>query len=198
MRGWGPICACIAVWLLGGSTLLFAKERVAGAGMIDGAGDVASILFELAGEKLERKELELFFESADSVLGWSESNAERWKEADASERPLDVVRSFEVWAIVEPSASEFVAILAKLMFLREFASAPEELKSLKSEVRQMEAVVSENKLSPFVLERAKLEIAEKRRMIDLLEGKVPRNLKLYKAMQERIDPVLDRFEAIGR
>ena len=189
---------CIAIGLSLFPMLLLGKERVAGAERVERAGDVASILFELAAEKLERKELDLFLKSADSVLDWSEANGQRWREADAAERPLDVIRSFEVWAVVEASGSEFVATLAKLMFLREFSAAPEELKSLKSEVRQMEAVVSENKLSDFVLERAEEEIAEKRRMIDLLEGKVPRNLRLYKAMQERIDPVLDRFESIGR
>ncbi len=56
----------------------------------------------------------------------------------------------------------------------------------------------EKRLSPFVLDMARKEIAEKQRLVDLLQGNVPNNVKLYKAEQERIDFVLDRFEGIGR
>ena len=62
----------------------------------------------------------------------------------------------------------------------------------------MEALVAENRLSPFVLDLARKEIAGKRQLVEFLQGNTPRNVKLYKAQQERIDSVLDRFEEIGR
>ncbi len=91
-----------------------------------------------------------------------------------------------------------MATLVKLMFLREFEHEPGQLKGLKKEIEQMDAVATENRLSPFVLEQARKEIAEKRRLVELLQGNTPQNVKLYKVMQERIDPVLDRFERIGQ
>jgi len=173
-------------------------ERVSGAGLVEEAGDVASILYDLAAERLEKKEIEGFLESADGVLDWANDNVDQWLRADAAEEPLGVIRSFAVWESVDLSAAEFVATLVKLMFLREFEQEPGQLKGLKKEIEQMDAVVTENRLSPFVLEQARKEIAEKRRLVELLQGNTPRNVKLYKVMQERIDPVLDRFERIGQ
>ncbi|OUW15641.1 MAG: hypothetical protein CBD18_08585 [Opitutales bacterium TMED158] len=173
-------------------------ERIAGSEMVEEAGDFASIFFDLAGERLSKAELEGFLEAAGSVLAWSERHGEEWAKADAADRPLDLVRGFEIWNSIELSASEFVATLAKLIFLQDYAGSPEELKSLKNEIKQMENVIAENRLSPFVLEQAEREISEKRNLVALLQGNVPRNLRLYKAMKERIDRVLDRFEAIGR
>lgn len=179
-------------------TPLLRAERTAGAELVEDAGDVASILYDLAAEPLEKREIERFLTATGPVLEWADENVNLWLEADASDRPLDVIRSFAIWKSVELSGSEFVATLAKLMFLREYLQEPELLKGLKGEIKQMEAVVAENRLSPFVLEMARKEIAEKQRLVDLLEGNVPRNVKLYKAEQERIDFDLDRFEGIGR
>jgi hypothetical protein len=92
----------------------------------------------------------------------------------------------------------FLVLVVGTPLLREYLQEPEQLKGLKKEIKRMEAVVAENRLSPFVLEMARKEIAEKQRLVDLLQGNVPNNVKLYKAEQERIDFVLDRFEGIGR
>ena len=175
-----------------------AMEPIAGAVLGENAGDVASILYDLAAERLEKEEIEQFLTTAGPVLDWAEGNVDRWLEADASDRPLEVIRSFAIWESVELTASEFVATLAKLLFLYEYLQKPEQLKGLKSEIKQMEAVLAENRLSPFVLEMAQKEIAEKQRLVALLKGNVPRNVKLYKAEQGRIDFALDRFEGIGR
>lgn len=187
---------CFLVLVVG--TPLLRAERTAGAELVESADDVASILYDLAAERLEKQELERFFTAADPVIDWAGENVDLWLEADASDRPLDVIRSFTIWESVDVTGSEFVATLAKLMFLREYLQEPEQLKGLKKEIKQMEAVVAENRLSPFVLEMARKEIAEKQRLVDLLQGNVPNNVKLYKAEQERIDFVLDRFEGIGR
>ncbi len=199
---------CIfSLWIRFGVGLIFfgfslaqaiAAERVAGTGLVEQAGSVEAILYDLAAERLERKEIDWFLVAADPVLDWAEEHVGRWLEADAAKEPLAVIRSFAIWADVDLSGSEFVATLVKLMFLREFMEEPGQLKSLKSEIKQMEAVVAENRLSPFVLDLARKEIADKRQLVALLQGNTPRNVKLYKAQQERIDPVLDRFEEIGR
>lgn len=183
---------------LGSALSPLMAERVAGAELVEQAGDVASILYDLAAERLEANEIDRFLESADAVLEWAAHHADQWRDADAAEEPLSVIRSFAVWQSFDLSASEFVATLVKLLFLQEFDAEPGQLKSLKSEVKQMEAVVAENRLSAFVLERASLEIEAKRQLIALLQGATPRNVKLYKAKQGRIDPVLDRFERIGQ
>jgi hypothetical protein len=128
----------------GGSFL--AAEPIAGAVLVENAADVASILYDLAAERLEKEEIEQFLTTAGPVLDWAEGNVDRWLEADASDRPLEVIRSFAIWESVELTGSEFVATLAKLLFLYEYLQEPEQLKGLKSEIKQMEAVVAENRL----------------------------------------------------
>jgi len=70
--------------------------------------------------------------------------------------------------------------------------------SLEKEIAEMERIVKSGKLSGYVLEMARTEIAEKRETLQFLRGVAPQNQELYKASRERIDPVLDRFEQIGR
>ncbi len=186
------------VFLLAACSVALAKgERVAGAELVEQATSVEPILNDLLEERLEKREIDLLIENAEPILKWASKNVDLWQAPSESDEPLVAIRSLAVWDRVEMTASEFVATIAKLMFLRQYLDDPEELKALKSEIRQMEKVVAGEKLSPFVLERAKVSIAEKRRLVDLLEGSMRRNVKLYKANQERIDPVINRFERIG-
>ena len=64
-----------------------AMEPIAGAVLVENAGDVASILYDLAAERLEKEEIEQFLTTAGPVLDWAEGNVDRWLEADASDRP---------------------------------------------------------------------------------------------------------------
>ncbi len=51
--------------------------------------------------------------------------------------------------------------------------------------------------SGYTGEMAHLEIAKKQQFISILKAVGTRNLKLYMANQECIDPILDRFGPMG-
>ena len=174
-----------------------ADERVIGANLVESSGTVEEILFDLAKLPLEKEELERFLADSETVLQWASDNVEQWRQADESERPLDVIRSFKVWEMTDSSSFELVATLAKLLFLREYLQEPDQLKGLKNEIAQMKAALETGRLTGYVLELAQNEIKKKQRFVEILEVTGSRNLKLYKENQERIDPVLDRFGQIG-
>ncbi len=108
-----------------------------------------------------------------------------------------MIRSFPIWERIDSTASELVATLAKLLFLREFLEE-DQIKGLKNEIAQMEQALESGRLTGFVRERAIREISQKQQLVDILKAAGERNLKLYMAHQERIDPVLDRFAQIGQ
>lgn len=174
-----------------------AEERVKGAGLIEGSGTVEELLFELAKLPLEKKEIEWFLRDSEVVLSWAGENGDQWIHADDSDRPLDVIRAFPVWNQIASTASEMVATLAKLLFLREYLQEPDQLKGLKSEIAQMKKALESGRLTGYVREMAEREIEKKQQLVDILEVTGPRNLKLYMENQGRIDPVLDRFGQIG-
>lgn len=179
------------------SVVVDASERVAGAGLIESSGSVEEVIFELAKLPLGKSEIEWFLGDADPVLDWANANVDRWREADESDRPLHVIRAFPVWSRGELTGSEFIATLAKLLFMREFLQGDEQIKGLKHEIAQMDEALASGRLTGYVKEMAIREISQKQQFVDILEASGARNLKLYKANQERIDPVLDRFAQIG-
>ncbi len=186
---------CFA-WILA-STGFGAGERVAGAELVESSGSVEEVIMDLAKLPLEKNEIEWFLRDSETVLIWAEDNVESWLKADGSDEPLEVIRSFPVWEEVDSSASELIATLAKLLFLSEFMQEPDQLKGLKNEIIQMKQAVDTGRLSGYVEEMAHREITKKQKFVDILEAAGTRNLKLYTANQERIDPILDRFGQIG-
>ncbi len=176
---------------------LLGEDQIAGAELIERSGSATEVLNELTALPLEAGELEDFLANAEPVLSWAGANPELWEAADRSERPLDAIRAFPIWESVGVPASGFVATLVKLLFLSQFAEDPESLDRLETEIEQMESAIESGNLTGYVLEMAHREIERKRQRVRLLKGALPRNLKLYKANQERIDSVLDRFAAIG-
>lgn len=186
--------------VFGAVTLLSAfavAERVPGAGLVEASGTVEEVLMELAKLPLEKSEVEWFLRDSETILVWANDNVDRWREADQSDAPLEVIRSFPIWERVDSSASELVATLAKLLFLREYLQEPDQLRGLKDEIAQMKQAVDTGRLTGYVEEMAHREIAKKEQFVDILEAAGTRNLKLYMANQERIDPVLDQFGQIG-
>lgn len=186
--------------VLGVVTLLSAfalGERVPGAGLVEASGTVEEVLMDLAKLPLEKNEIEWFLRDSETVLLWAEDNVELWLKADESDEPLEVVRSFSIWEEVDSASSELIATLAKLLFLSEFMQEPDQLKGLKNEITQMKQAVDTGRLSGYVEEMAHREIKKKQQFVDILEAAGARNLKLYMANQERIDPILDRFGQIG-
>jgi len=174
-----------------------ADERVPGAALVESSDTVEAVIFELAKLPLGKTEIEWFLRDADVVLAWANDNVDRWREADESDRPLQVIRAFPVWDEVDLSGSEFIATLAKLLFMQEFLLGDEQIKGLKHEIAQMDEALASGRLTGYVEEMAIREISKKQQFVDILEAAGTRNLKLYKANQERIDPVLDRFAQIG-
>ncbi len=172
-------------------------ERVPGAGLVEASGTVEEVLMELAKLPLEKNEIEWFLRDSETVLVWANDNVDRWREADQSDNPLEVIRSFTIWERVDSSASELVATLAKLLFLREYLQEPDQLRGLRDEIAQMKQAVDTGRLTGYVEEMAHREIAKKEEFVDILETVGTRNLKLYMTNQERIDPVLDQFGQIG-
>lgn len=189
----------LAVFIVWVATLvgLGASERVRGAGLVEGSATVEEIMMELAKLPLEKGEVEWFLRDSEPVLLWAKENVNQWLKADESDEPLEVIRSFPVWERVDLSASELVATLAKLLFLREFLQEPEQLKGLKDEIAQMKQAVDTGRLTGYVEEMAHREIKKKEQFVEILQAAGARNLKLYMANQERIDPVLDQFAQIG-
>jgi len=184
----------------GVATLLSAfavAERVPGADLVEASGTVEEVLMELAKLPLEKNEVEWFLRDSETVLVWANDNVDRWREADQSDAPLEIIRSFPIWERLDSSASELVATLAKLLFLREYLQEPDQLRGLKDEIAQMKQAVDTGRLTGYVEEMAHREIAKKQQLVDILEAVGTRNLKLYMANQERIDPVLDQFGQIG-
>ncbi len=186
--------------VLGVVTLLSAfaaAERVPGADLVEASGTVEEVLMELAKLPLEKNEVEWFLRDSETVLVWANDNVDRWREADESDVPLEIIRSFPIWEQVDSSASELVATLAKLLFLREYLQEPDQLRGLRDEIAQMKQAVDTGRLTGYVEEMAHREITKKQQFVDILEAAGTRNLKLYMVNQERIDPVLDQFGQIG-
>lgn len=190
------ILGIVFVWF-STSSAARAAERVPGAGLIEASGTVEEIMMELAKLPLEKNEIEWFLRDAEAVLVWANENVDRWMEADQSDEPLEIIRSFPIWERVESTASELVATLAKLLFLREYLQEPDQLRGLKDEIAQMKQAVDTGRLTGYVEEMAHREISKKQELVDILKAAGTRNLKLYMANQERIDPVLDQFGQIG-
>jgi len=192
-------------WLAVGwavSTVLFgasaSAESIAGESLIEQAGAVEEVIEALMQQPVSRSEVYRFVSEAEVVLEWTLSNVDQWVAADESDSPLPVIRAFEVWSRIDSPAAAFVATLVKLMLARDFSNEEVSTASLEKEIAEMERIVKSGKLSGYVLEMARTEIAEKRETLQFLRGVAPQNQKLYKASRERIDPVLDRFEQIGR
>ncbi len=179
------------------SVPLIGEVEVAGAELIVRSGSATEILYDLAALPIAVDELKSFLDGADPVVAWASDNGDLWAEADASERPLDLIRSFPIWDAAGVESSGFLATLVKLLYVSQFAGDPDSIKRLESEIAQMEEVIESGNLTGYVLEMAHSEIERKRQRARILRGAMPGNLKLYKANQERIDSVLDRFAAIG-
>lgn len=173
-------------------------ESVAGEALIEQAGAVEEVIEALMQQPISRSEVDRFVSDAEVVLQWTQSNVDQWVAADESDSPLQAIRGFEVWSRIDSSGPAFVATLVKLMLARDFSNEEVSAASLENEIAEMERIVKSGNLSGYVLEMARTEIAEKRQTLQFLRGVAPQNQKLYKASRERIDPILDRFEQIGK
>ena len=149
-------------------------------------------------QPISRAEIDTFLSEAEVVLEWTRSNVDQWVAADERDNPLEPIRRFEVWSRIDSSGAAFVATLVKLMIARDFSNQQVSVSSLEKEIAEMERIVKSGNLSGYVLEMARTEIAEKRQTLQFLRGVAPQNQKLYKASRERIDPILHRFEQIGK
>lgn len=189
-----------AVWavLQGPFSGIAGAESVAGESLIEQAGAVEEVIESLMQQPISRAEIEQFLSDAEIVLEWTRSNVDQWVAADERDSPLEAIRGFEIWKEIDSSGSAFVATLVKLMLASDFSDQQVSASSLEKEIAEMERIVKSGNLSGYVLEMAQTEIAEKRQTLIFLRGVAPQNQKLYKASRDRIDPILDRFEQIGK
>ena len=111
--------------------------------------------------------------------------------------PLEVIWSSPVWEKGDSAALELIATLAKIILLSEFMREFDQLEGLKNEIARMKQAVNMERWSGHMGEMAHLAIAKKQQFISILKAVGTRNLKLYMANQECIDPILDRFGQMG-
>ncbi len=173
-----------------------AAPRVAGASLLEKAKRVEDVLYDLLAQPLTQAEVDLFLQHAGSVLTWAEANAEEWLAADESENPLETIRGFAIWNQVDVSSAEFVSLVGKLMFAKEFSDDPMNELALKQEMAQISAMYNSGQLTEQQAQQVKEVMAQMTGLLKVLQNGAQENVMLYKKNKTDIDAALDRFEAI--
>ena len=192
------ILSCVAASIVFSAFFAEASEaaRVAGASIVEKASRVEDVLYDLLAQPLTQEEIDLFLKHAATVLQWAEENSKEWLAADESDNPLATIRTFDIWNQVDVTSSEFVSLVGKLMFAKEFSDDPMNEMALKQEMAQMSAIYNSGQLTPEQETQVREVMAQMTGLLKVLQNGAEQNVVLYKKNKTDIDAALDRFEAI--
>lgn len=174
-----------------------AAERIAGASLVEESEDIEAVLYDILVYPMDQSEIDLFLSQQDKVLDWAEANAALWVAAHEAEAPISAVRSFPIWREASLTSSEFIAIVGKLMFARDFASDPMDVAALRAQLAAIEKIQSD----PKTPERRRLElygaVGQLESLIKIIEAGAADKIALYRRNQAAVDEALERIERIG-
>ncbi len=186
------LLACAASLVLAQET-----ERVVGSSLVTEDGDLQALFVELLPQTFDQAEVDLFAASLEPIEKWAKTNGEAWNSIEESETPLPSIYALGVWAEIDLSAPEFVALLIKLSGAKEVASGSMNAEEMKQMVAFFESMANDETMPAEDRKDAQAQVDSAKKMVAAVESYPAGNLEVYKANQEKIDGALERFEQIG-
>ncbi len=172
-------------------------ERVAGASLITEEGDLQLLYIDLLGLPCDQEDVDLFLACMDPMDTWASANSEAWAEVDASGADLGTIFGLGVWAEVEVTAAEFVALLVKITGAKEVANGAMNVEEFKQMAAYFEGMAKDPAMGEEDREEAKQGLEAANKMIATLQSYPEGNIELYRSNKEKIDTAVERFQNMG-